>query len=142
MEEPKPHIILRVFYASLLGIFAFVPSYIVVGVFPSFIKESLSGSVVEYAILAFCITAAYVLWLLSWRALTWSTSRNDGGLLPPWSMKVLSSCFGVVGAVIVIFSIYMDEYYKIIPGVAYMVAASFVFTMQSKRVNKSNQQER
>ncbi|MGI9295394.1 MAG: hypothetical protein ACR2PS_15555 [Pseudomonadales bacterium] len=140
MDEHKPHLVIRLCFAGVLGFFAFIPTYIVAGAAPSLLASPFSFGMTEYVIVASCIPFAYFLWLLCWRALTWRSNRADGGLMPPVALKLFISAFGVVGAMIVLVSFRTEEYYKIVPGLFYVLIACVAFTSHQDKGNTNNEE--
>lgn len=131
MDEQKPHIIQRIFFSGILGFFAFAPSYIIffalINIFTASFDEVSEDFLATILFLSVLFFLAYFLWLLSWRALTWKSSRSDGNLLPPIVIKIFIGAFGVIGGCIIVLAFYSEEYLKLLGGLGYMITATYAY---------------
>ena len=135
MNSHKPDLFFRLVYFAVLAFFASIPIYIVTGFFLNIFSsgncfsmkgisyDDLKDAGIVFGILGFSIYLSYFLSLLSLRALTWSSGREDGNLLPPKIMKSAFLIFGALGISILCLSIYTEQYTKFLGGLAYIFIA-------------------
>lgn len=141
MQAYKPHLMIRLLLASVLGLLAVIPTYIVVGTMPALISAPGSFSMAEYVIFSACLPFAYFLWLLCWRALTWRSNRADGRLMPPVALTWFIAAFGVVGAMVVLVSLQTREYYNVVPGLLFLLMACVALASHRDRLNKKGNKD-
>ena len=87
------------------------------------------------ALVAFVVSSAllYFLLVLAYRAFTNKGRKADGGLLPPWAMRIFIASFGVLAILIVIFGIYSKEWAPVVGGIAYLGTALSVHAALRRR---------
>jgi len=123
MVETPPNLVVRLYFAAMLGIFAFAPTYIAFWTLVEVLKAPLSTPIDAVFILAVCIPLSYFLLLLAYRSITWKGRSSDGGLLPPLAMLLFAAFFGLVGIAGFVFTLWHREYLKSLLAIAYLAAA-------------------
>lgn len=123
MSQAPPHLVVRLYLAALLGVFAFAPCYIAFWVLFEIVKAPFSASTEAFVALAICIPVAYVLILLAYRAITWRGRTSDDGLLPPLAMLTLAVLFSLVGVAGLVLTLSRGEYLWSLIAVGYLAAA-------------------
>lgn len=123
MNTHPPHLLIRIYFAALLGVFAFAPCYIAFWVVVEIAKAPLSTPVDALVGLGICIPLAYVLLLLAYRALTWRGRDSDDGLLPSIAMLALAILLLIVGVPGLVLTLSRGEYAWSLAAIGYMAAA-------------------
>ena len=123
MSDTPPHLLIRIFLATLLGVFAFAPCYIAFWTIVQIAIAPLSTSLEAVVVLAICLPVAHFLVVLTYRALTWRGRRSDGGLVPPVAMLILAFLFALLGVAGVVLTLSRSEYLKSVLAFGYLVAA-------------------
>ncbi len=90
-------LVIRLFSAAYLGLLGCIALYIALAALLEIARDPLHADVVVLSFLTGCVPVAYVLLLLSWRALTNRSSRPDGGLLPPFAIRIFAILWGGIG---------------------------------------------
>jgi hypothetical protein len=115
--------VIRVFSALILGFFSIILWYGVFGTIFHVVEEPKDASLVVFAFLAVGIPIAYFLLLIAWRALTNSSSRTDGGLLPPFAIQVFAICYGGIALFGLVGNLYGGHYLRALGGLAFVAIA-------------------
>jgi hypothetical protein len=129
----KPNIVFRVFAGGILGMFAFVPLYIGGGVLWHIIQEPFGTPPEALVALGICVPLSYFLLVLTWRALSWRSSRPDGGLLPPLVMQAFVVLFGAIVAFGTIGNFVQDNYARTGLGLFVLSGVVILFRQQWRR---------
>ena len=123
MVETPPNLVVRLYFAAMLGIFAFAPSYNAFWTLVEVLKAPLSTPIDAVVILAVCIPLSYFLVLLAYRSITWKGRSSDGDLLPPLAMLLFAALFALVGVAAFVLTLWHREYLKSLLAIAYLAAA-------------------
>lgn len=99
----------RIFGGCVLSFFAYVPGWIAVRVIVQLISDPEKFDWEAIVVLAVSLALFYFIALLAYRAFTGRGRNEDGGLLPPWALKLFAGAFGVTATLIVIFGIYKGK---------------------------------
>ena len=73
----------RALAVAILAFISILPCFVGFWVLVEILQDPLNARPVLFPVLAVCSLSAYFLVVLIWRAITWSTPRKDGGLVPP-----------------------------------------------------------
>jgi hypothetical protein len=84
-------------------------------------------------VIVVCFALLYFLLLLAYRAFTGNGRKADGGLLPPWAMKVFVASFGVIAILTVAFGVYSGNWFPILGGLTCLGTALVVYGALKKR---------
>ena len=114
-------VLYRLFCASLLGFFAFVPIYVGVGAIAVVVAEPQKFDLFFVVVVVVCALLAYFLLLLTYRAATGRGRKKDDALLPPVVMAALVVFFGLCGVAAVVYGVLQGKWPAVVGGVAYVL---------------------
>lgn len=134
MTEARPHLVVRLPLAALLGLFAFAPCYIASWTIVQIAGAPLNTPVDALVALAVCIPLAFFLLLLAYRAITWRGRGSDGGLLPPFGMFAFAALFALVGAAGLVLTLWRSEFFRSLLALGYLAAAIPVARLYWRRL--------
>ena len=117
----------RLFSGAILCFFAFAPGWIAFGILSQVVAKPREFDLKAVVVLAVCFALLYFLLLLAYRAFTGSGRNTDGGLLPPWAMKVFVASFGVIAIFTVAFGVYSGNWLPVFGGLTYLGIALAVY---------------
>ena len=83
----------RALAIAILAFITILPCFIGFWVLVEILQDPFNARPVLFPVLAVCSLSAYFLVVLIWRAITWSTPRKDGGLVPPAVMYLFLAAF-------------------------------------------------
>jgi len=131
-------IVIRIFAGCLLAFFAFAPGYISYIIILGIITEPTDTEWVIYLVLAVTLSLFYFLCLLTYRAFTGRGRKEDGGLLPPWALKLFAGVFGVIAIIMIIMGMYQGNLLGSMVGVGYLSTALLVHGIAKWREKQFN----
>lgn len=126
-------IVFRIFGGFILVFFAIAPSWILFHLAKTLIFDPSDLDITAAIAFLVCVPLLYVLLLLAYRAFTGQGRKQDGGLLPPWALKMLAITFGVLAVAIIVFGFYQNELRPIVGGLGYLVSAAILYRVVKQR---------
>ncbi|MBB6241576.1 hypothetical protein [Rhodanobacter sp. MP1X3] len=126
-------IFFRLLSAAILCAFAFAPGWVAFGILSQVVAKPSELDLSTIVVLAVCLALLYFLLMLAYRGFTGSGRKADGGLLPPWAMKVFVASFGVIAIFTVASGIYSGKWFPVLGGLTYLFTALSVYGALKKR---------
>jgi hypothetical protein len=127
-------VFVRFFSGAILCAFAVAPGWVAFGILSQALANPSEFDLKALVACAVCFALLYFLLLLAYRAFSNTGRKEDGGLLPPWTMRVFVASFGVLAILTIIFGIYSRKWTPVIGGFAYLgTALSVQATLKIRR---------
>ena len=126
-------VLVRFLSGAILCFFAVAPGLIDFSILSQVLAKPSELDLTALVAFVVCSALLYFLLVLAYRAFTNKGRKADGGLLPPWAMKVFVASFGVLAILIIIFGIYSKEWVPVVGGTAYLGTALSVHAALKRR---------
>jgi hypothetical protein len=85
-------------------------------------------------VLSGSLALLYFLLLVSYRAFRGRGRKEDGGLLPPWGLKIVASMFGVIAILIIFFGYDENKIMPVLGGIGYLIISFSVLALSKNRL--------
>jgi hypothetical protein len=128
----------RALAVATLAFITVLPCFVGFWVLVEILQDPFNARPVLFPVLAVCSFSAYFLMVLIWRAITWSTPRKDGGLVPPAVMYFFPAATFSLFAVSAIIGFSTGHYFN---G-ARLVAAAVGILMLALMIRRRSIQSR
>jgi hypothetical protein len=116
-------VLIRFFSGAILCVFAVAPGWIAFGILSQVLANPSEFDLKALVACVVCFALLYFLLLLAYRAFTNTGRKEDGGLLPAWTMRVFVASFGVLAILTIVFGIYSGKWTPVFGGFAYLGTA-------------------
>src|SRR5262245_50358933 len=131
--EQALEIVFRYLSGAILLFFAFAPAWILFDLAKTLLLEPSDLDLIAAIAFAVCVPLLYFFLLLAYRAFTGRGRKQDGGLLPPWGLKLLAGAFGAMCLALAAVGVYRGELRMALGGLAFCGMALTLYGIGRRR---------